>query len=133
MNMMTMMMFDTWENLLKMKPGFWLMKLIIQETMKKNMSRHSNLKDVAYLSCSWLQKKNAHSCPNYPIDGFKQYFGKQAKSPSAEHLNYLSEVLNDGSNSTLLVYIPGLDFIDAFFGCLKAKFLSVPVLPLDPL
>ncbi|KAL6315778.1 hypothetical protein AAG906_008163 [Vitis piasezkii] len=60
-------------------------------------------------------------------DGFKQYFGKQAESPSAEHLNYLSEVLNDGSNSTLLVYIPGLDFIDALFGCLKAKFLSVPL------
>ena len=33
----------------------------------------------------------------------------------------------------LLVYIPGLDFIDAFFGCLRAKLLPVPVLPPDPL
>lgn len=33
----------------------------------------------------------------------------------------------------LLVYIPGLDFIDAFFGCLRAKVLPVPVLPPDPL
>ena len=54
----------------------------------------------------------------------------------AEHFNYLSEVLNNGStcnDKVFLVHIPGPDFIDAFFGCLKAKFLSVPVLPLDPL
>ncbi|KAF9597218.1 hypothetical protein IFM89_016359 [Coptis chinensis] len=33
----------------------------------------------------------------------------------------------------LLVYVPGLDFIDAFFGCLRAKVLPVPVLPPDPM
>ncbi|KAG7010248.1 fadD28, partial [Cucurbita argyrosperma subsp. argyrosperma] len=33
----------------------------------------------------------------------------------------------------LLIYVPGLDFIDAFFGCLRAKILPVPVLPPDPL
>ncbi|KAL5566579.1 hypothetical protein UlMin_029743 [Ulmus minor] len=33
----------------------------------------------------------------------------------------------------LLVHLPGLDFIDAFFGCLRAKVLPVPVLPPDPL
>ncbi|THG20212.1 hypothetical protein TEA_028767 [Camellia sinensis var. sinensis] len=33
----------------------------------------------------------------------------------------------------LLVHIPGLDFIDAFFGCLRARVLPVPVLPPDPL
>lgn len=33
----------------------------------------------------------------------------------------------------LLVYVPGLDFIDAFCGCLRAKVLPVPVLPPDPL
>lgn len=32
----------------------------------------------------------------------------------------------------LLVYVPGLDFVDAFFGCLRAKILPVPVLPPDP-
>lgn len=33
----------------------------------------------------------------------------------------------------LLVYVPGLDFIDAFSGCMRAKVLPVPVLPPDPL
>ncbi|KAL8530629.1 hypothetical protein ACS0TY_007603 [Phlomoides rotata] len=33
----------------------------------------------------------------------------------------------------LLVHVPGLDFIDAFFGCLRARVLPVPVLPPDPL
>lgn len=33
----------------------------------------------------------------------------------------------------LLVYVPGLDFVDAFFGCMRAKVLPVPVLPPDPL
>lgn len=33
----------------------------------------------------------------------------------------------------LLVHVPGLDFIDAFFGCLRAGVLPVPVLPSDPL
>ncbi|KAJ8574149.1 hypothetical protein K7X08_025954 [Anisodus acutangulus] len=33
----------------------------------------------------------------------------------------------------LLVYVPGLDFIDAFFGCLRAGVFPVPVLPSDPM
>ncbi|WOL12047.1 hypothetical protein Cni_G20811 [Canna indica] len=33
----------------------------------------------------------------------------------------------------LLIYLPGLEFIDAFFGCIKAKIIPVPVLPPDPL
>lgn len=33
----------------------------------------------------------------------------------------------------LLVYVPGLDFVDAFFGCLRAKVIPVPVLPPDPM
>ncbi|XAR62390.1 hypothetical protein NMG60_11017126 [Bertholletia excelsa] len=33
----------------------------------------------------------------------------------------------------LLVHVPGLDFVDAFFGCLRAGVLPVPVLPPDPL
>lgn len=33
----------------------------------------------------------------------------------------------------LLVHVPGLDFIDAFFGCLRARIIPVPVLPPDPL
>ncbi|KAH6756783.1 hypothetical protein C2S53_020927, partial [Perilla frutescens var. hirtella] len=33
----------------------------------------------------------------------------------------------------LLIHVPGLEFIDAFFGCLRARVLPVPVLPPDPL
>lgn len=36
-------------------------------------------------------------------------------------------------DKVLLVYVPGLDFIDAFFGCLRAKVIPVPVLPPDPM
>lgn len=36
-------------------------------------------------------------------------------------------------DKVFLVYVPGLDFIDAFFGCLRAKVLPVPVLPPDPM
>ncbi|KAI3791351.1 hypothetical protein L2E82_05117 [Cichorium intybus] len=32
----------------------------------------------------------------------------------------------------LLVYIPGLEFIDAFFGCLRARIIPVPAIPPDP-
>uniref|UniRef100_A0A7N0UGY7 Carrier domain-containing protein n=1 Tax=Kalanchoe fedtschenkoi TaxID=63787 RepID=A0A7N0UGY7_KALFE len=32
----------------------------------------------------------------------------------------------------LLVYVPGLDFIDAFFGCVRAGVVPVPALPPDP-
>ncbi|KAF6158732.1 hypothetical protein GIB67_040246 [Kingdonia uniflora] len=41
-------------------------------------------------------------------------------------------VINPGDR-VLLVHLPGLDFVDAFFGCLRAKILPVPVLPPDPL
>ena len=36
-------------------------------------------------------------------------------------------------DKVLLVYVPGLDFVDAFFGCLRAKIIPVPILPPDPM
>ncbi|CAI0450227.1 unnamed protein product [Linum tenue] len=33
----------------------------------------------------------------------------------------------------LLVHVPGLDFVDAFFGCIRARVIPVPVLPPDPM
>ncbi|KAL7084478.1 hypothetical protein ACP275_14G225100 [Erythranthe tilingii] len=52
----------------------------------------------------------------------------------------ISEKLTSCNNPTiktgdrvLLVYIPGLDFIDAFFGCLRARVIPVPAIPPDPL
>ncbi|XP_020268051.1 uncharacterized protein LOC109843528 isoform X1 [Asparagus officinalis] len=41
-------------------------------------------------------------------------------------------VLKPGDR-VLLVYLPGLEFVDAFFGCLRARIIPVPVLPPDPL
>ncbi|PWA70893.1 Acyl carrier protein-like protein [Artemisia annua] len=32
----------------------------------------------------------------------------------------------------LLVYVPGLEFLDAFFGCLRARIIPVPAIPPDP-
>ncbi|XLR29714.1 hypothetical protein HN51_049590 [Arachis hypogaea] len=36
-------------------------------------------------------------------------------------------------DKVLVVYVPGLDFIDAFFECLRARAILVPVLPPDPM
>ncbi|XP_015691720.2 uncharacterized protein LOC102705529 [Oryza brachyantha] len=33
----------------------------------------------------------------------------------------------------LLIHLPGLEFIDAFFGCIRAGVIPVPVLPPDPM
>lgn len=37
------------------------------------------------------------------------------------------------ADKVLMVYAPGLDFIDAFIGCLRAKVIPVPILPPDPM
>ncbi|KAL7595771.1 hypothetical protein Lser_V15G29164 [Lactuca serriola] len=39
--------------------------------------------------------------------------------------------INPGDR-VLLVYIPGLEFLDAFFGCLRARVIPVPAIPPDP-
>lgn len=39
--------------------------------------------------------------------------------------------INTGDR-VLLVYVPGLEFIDAFFGCLRAGIIPVPAIPPDP-
>ncbi|XLU45931.1 hypothetical protein S245_040745, partial [Arachis hypogaea] len=36
-------------------------------------------------------------------------------------------------DKVFVVYVPGLDFIDAFFECLRARVIPVPVLPPDPM
>ncbi|KAI3791349.1 hypothetical protein L2E82_05115 [Cichorium intybus] len=35
-------------------------------------------------------------------------------------------------DKVLLVYIPGLEFLDAFFGCMRARVIPVPAIPPDP-
>ncbi|KAG8370894.1 hypothetical protein BUALT_Bualt13G0030900 [Buddleja alternifolia] len=51
----------------------------------------------------------------------------------------ISEKLLTSQNPTiktgdrvLLVYLPGLEFVDAFFGCLRAGVIPVPAIPPDP-
>ncbi|KAL9322940.1 hypothetical protein ACSQ67_010993 [Phaseolus vulgaris] len=67
--------------------------------------------------------------------GGKRTYGEQHLNASCiAHKLLTSEktVIKPGDR-VLLVYVPGLDFIDAFFGCLRAKVLPVPVLPPDPM
>ncbi|KAL6321498.1 hypothetical protein AAG906_018467 [Vitis piasezkii] len=48
----------------------------------------------------------------------------------AEHFDYLSEILNNGFTSNdkvLLVHIPGLDFFESLFECLRAELLPVRI------
>ncbi|XP_019164111.1 PREDICTED: uncharacterized protein LOC109160273 [Ipomoea nil] len=35
-------------------------------------------------------------------------------------------------DKVLLIYVPGLDFVDAFFGCLRARVIPIPTIPPDP-
>ncbi|KAF4391721.1 hypothetical protein G4B88_005607 [Cannabis sativa] len=51
----------------------------------------------------------------------------------AQNLLTSKKLVIKPGDRVLLVYVPGLDFIDAFFGCLRAKVLPVPVLPPDPM
>ncbi|KAL5156792.1 Long-chain-fatty-acid--AMP ligase FadD28 [Glycine soja] len=65
----------------------------------------------------------------------KRTYGEQHLNASCiahKLLTSQKPVIKPGDR-VLLVYVPGLDFVDAFFGCLRAKVLPVPVLPPDPM
>ncbi|KAI3992213.1 hypothetical protein MKX01_021621 [Papaver californicum] len=47
-------------------------------------------------------------------------------------LTSLKPLIKPGDR-VLLVHVPGLEFVDAFFGCLRARVIPVPVLPPDPI
>ncbi|CAM6101924.1 unnamed protein product [Calypogeia fissa] len=55
------------------------------------------------------------------------------------HASVIAQRLVQGKNAlkpgdrVLMVYQPGLEFVEAFFGCLRARVLPVPVIPPDPL
>lgn len=51
----------------------------------------------------------------------------------AENLLSSRKPVIRSGDRVLLIHVPGLEFIDAFFGCLRARVLPVPVLPPDPL
>jgi len=68
------------------------------------------------------------------VSGKRTYGEQHLNASCLAHKLLTSEktVIKPGDR-VLLVYVPGLDFIDAFFGCLRAKVLPVPVLPPDPM
>ncbi|XWS73491.1 hypothetical protein CRYUN_Cryun02cG0133800 [Craigia yunnanensis] len=76
---------------------------------------------------TWINEEGAAVCQ-------RTYAELHANASFIAHkiLTSRKPVIKPGDR-VLLVYVPGLDFIDAFFGCLRAKVLPVPVLPPDPL
>ncbi|XP_071913764.1 uncharacterized protein [Coffea arabica] len=68
------------------------------------------------------------------VVGQRTYGELHANASSIAHMLLTSKkpVIRPGDR-VLLVHVPGLDFIDAFFGCLRARVLPVPALPPDPL
>ncbi|XVF19219.1 hypothetical protein REPUB_Repub11eG0090900 [Reevesia pubescens] len=76
---------------------------------------------------TWINEEGASVCQ-------RSYAELHSNASFIAHkiLTSRKPVIKPGDR-VLLVYVPGLDFIDAFFGCLRAKVLPVPVLPPDPL
>ncbi|KAE8731628.1 Cell differentiation, Rcd1-like protein isoform 1 [Hibiscus syriacus] len=76
---------------------------------------------------TWINEEGAAVCT-------RTYAELNANVSFITHKILTSEkpVIKPGDR-VLLVYVPGLDFVDAFFGCLRAKVLPVPVLPPDPM
>ncbi|KAL6652550.1 hypothetical protein ACP70R_011475 [Stipagrostis hirtigluma subsp. patula] len=101
--------------------------------------------------------------PNLPsLDGYLQYWGThkateqkviytwineegkimnrrtyQELHENASHIAYklltsTKPIIKPGDR-VLLIHLPGLEFIDAFFGCIRAGVIPVPVLPPDPM
>lgn len=76
---------------------------------------------------TWISEEGAVVCQ-------RTYGELHANASCIAHklLTSRKPVIKPGDR-VLLVHVPGLDFIDAFFGCLRAKVIPVPVLPPDPL
>ena len=76
---------------------------------------------------TWINEEGAMVCQ-------RTYAELNANASCIAHklLTNQKPVIKPGDR-VLLIHVPGLDFIDAFFGCLRAKVLPVPVLPPDPL
>ncbi|XP_052188093.1 uncharacterized protein LOC127798517 [Diospyros lotus] len=76
---------------------------------------------------TWLNEEGEASCQRTYRD-----LHANASSIARNLLASRKPVIKPGDR-VLLVHIPGLDFVDAFFGCLRVGVLPVPVLPPDPL
>ncbi|CAK7339270.1 unnamed protein product [Dovyalis caffra] len=91
----------------------------------KHWGTHSLTKDKTLYT--WIGEDGTGVCQ-------RTYAELHAKASCIAHklLSSRKPVIRPGDR-VLLVYVPGLDFVDAFFGCLRARVLPVPVLPPDPL
>ena len=76
---------------------------------------------------SWINEEGTVVC--------KRTYGEQHSNASciAQKLLTCQKPIIKPGDKVLLVYVPGLDFVDAFFGCIRAKVIPVPVLPPDPM
>ncbi|OWM69223.1 hypothetical protein CDL15_Pgr025410 [Punica granatum] len=75
---------------------------------------------------SWIDEEGA-------VISQRTYGELDARAASIAHKILTSrKPLVKAGDRVLLVHLPGLDFIDAFFGCLRASVIPVPVLPPDP-
>ncbi|MED6210728.1 hypothetical protein PIB30_066868 [Stylosanthes scabra] len=76
---------------------------------------------------SWINEEGAVVC--------KRTYAELNSNASCIAHNLLTcpKPIIKAGDKVLLVYVPGLDFVDAFFGCIRAKVIPVPVLPPDPM
>nr|GFA86118.1 acyl carrier protein-like protein [Tanacetum cinerariifolium] len=69
------------------------------------------------------------------IDGYLRHWGNHeciALKTLYTWTNDKGEPIIKPGDRVLLVYVPGLEFLDAFFGCLRARIIPVPAIPPDP-
>lgn len=100
--------------------------------------------DLSSLDCYlkyWGTHKNIKNKTLYTwINDEGQELGRRTYEEQHTNASCIAEKLLSSTkpvikpgDRVLLIHVPGLDFIDAFFGCLRARVLPVPVLPPDPL
>ncbi|KAJ0965102.1 hypothetical protein J5N97_026240 [Dioscorea zingiberensis] len=71
--------------------------------------------------------------PELPsLDSYLRFWGTHSVTENKPLYSWINEEGQPGDR-VLLVHLPGLEFVDAFFGCIRAKLIPVPVLPPDPL
>uniref|UniRef100_A0A7N0TLS4 Carrier domain-containing protein n=1 Tax=Kalanchoe fedtschenkoi TaxID=63787 RepID=A0A7N0TLS4_KALFE len=107
------------------RPGVEYPNLKSLDGYLKHWGTHEVTKDT--ILYSWLNEEGA-------VISRRSYRELNANAECIAHKLLTSQkpVIKPGDR-VLLVHLPGLDFVDAFFGCLRAKVLPVPVLPPDPL
>ncbi|KAM7273021.1 hypothetical protein ACFE04_027685 [Oxalis oulophora] len=106
-------------------PGIEFPDLASLDGYLKHWGTHKVTRDKTLYT--WLNEEGA-------VVGQRTYAELNANAYCIAHklLNSKTPEIKPGDR-VLLIHVPGLDFIDAFFGCLRAKILPVPVLPVDPL